>query len=106
MSSYGKPKLIVLHHDSSSARQIAQMAPPVFEVLATSDPKQAMGWLAADRAVAVLVTEAATNAGGGLSLLEAARAQRPDVRRVLLTNYNNLAAIVQGLHSGAISKLV
>jgi ActR/RegA family two-component response regulator len=31
---------------------------------------------------------------------------RPDARRVLLTTYNDLASIVQGLHSGAIDRLV
>jgi ActR/RegA family two-component response regulator len=106
MTIKNKPKLIVLHHDAATARQIAQMAAPAFDALTTGDLKQAMAWLAADRAVAVLVTESTANAGGGLSVLEAARAQRPDVRRVLLTNYSNLAVIVQGLHSGAITRLV
>ena len=39
-------------------------------------------------------------------MLETAQRHAPDARRVLLTTYHDLASIVDGLHSGAIEKLV
>ena len=54
----------------------------------------------------VFLTEQVMRFGNGLQILETARSMPPDVRRVMLTNYSDLASLVNGLHSGAIEHLV
>jgi ActR/RegA family two-component response regulator len=100
-----KPKLIALDGDLSVLRELVAVAGPHFQVTTCRDVIRALGLVQSDRDVRVLVTEHVMHAATGTSVLEQVRAIRPDVRRVMLTSYADLAAIVLGLHSGAIQHL-
>jgi DNA-binding NtrC family response regulator len=101
-----KPPLIALDGDEGVLSMISRVAAPHFHVLVTRDPRRLLGWMENSPKLAVVVTEHVLQTSNGVSLLETARTMRPDARRVLLTTYNDLASIVQGLHSGAIERLV
>jgi two-component system response regulator RegA len=99
-------KLLALDEDDSALGQIAKVMSGYFSVLQLKSPSRALGLLEADPTIQVFVTEHVMRFGNGVELLETVRTMRPQVRRVMLTNYSDLAGIVQGLHSGAIQQLV
>jgi ActR/RegA family two-component response regulator len=100
------PKLVALDGDLSTLREIADAVGDHFVVVPCRDVLRAIGVIETDAAVRVVVTEHVMYAASGTSLLETVRARKPHVRRVMLTSYADLAAIVHGLHSGAIQHLV
>jgi FixJ family two-component response regulator len=59
-----------------------------------------------DPHIGAIITEQVMRSGDGVQLLETVRTLRPQVRRIVLTTYTDLAAIIHGLHSGAIQALV
>ena len=102
----GKPKLIALDHDLNVLRDIAQALCPWFEVLRFREPLSAMALIETDPGIGAIVTEQVLPQASGVSLLETVRTRRPEVRRVLLSSYGDLASIIGGLHSGAIQAMV
>lgn len=101
-----KNPLLALDGDESVLRCISQVACPYFEVFTTRDPRKLIGWLDHFPNTAVVVTEHVLQTSSGVALLESVRTMRPGARRVLLTTYHDLSSIVEGLHSGAIERLV
>ena len=101
-----KPILLALDGDDIVLKIIAQVAAPHYQCLATRDPRKFLAWLENSTAVACIVTEHVLRTASGVTLLQSARTMRPQARRVLLTTYHDLASIVDGLHSGAIERLV
>lgn len=99
-------KLLALDEDDSTLGQIARVASGYYSVMQLKSPSRALGLLEADSSIEVFVTEHVMRFGNGVELLETVRTMRPEVRRVMLTNYSDLAGIVLGLHSGAIQQLV
>ena|SRR5580658_6821125 len=100
-------KLIVLETDRPALMEVMGVARSWYEVLSTGDPRQAKAWLSENTdEIAVFVTDHAAQQFEGKSLLEHIRTQLPDVRRVVLTAYSDLSMLIQGLHNGAIQKLV
>jgi ActR/RegA family two-component response regulator len=105
-SSIKRQTLIALDDDAESLRQLSAVMTPFFNVHATGDPRMALGWLQNDPSVAVIVVEQVLRSGLGVDVLESARQIRPDVRRILITVFTDLASIVDGLHRGAIEKMI
>jgi ActR/RegA family two-component response regulator len=99
-------KLLVLDEDEPTLAQISRVFAGHFSVVQLKSPSRALGLLEADPAVEVFLTEHVMRFGNGVELLESCRTMRPQVRRVMLTSYSDLAGIVLGLHSGAIQYLV
>jgi DNA-binding NtrC family response regulator len=106
MMSRLKPTLLALDNDDTVLRQIARVLAGQFHVLQVRQPLRAIGMLEAQRDIRVFITEQVMSTADGVELLETARTLRPDVRRIMLTTYTDLAAIVGGLHSGAVERLV
>ena len=102
----GKRKLIALDYDMNSLREVAAALAPWFDVLRFREPLKVMSLIQADDSIAAIVTEQVLPKASGVDLLESIRTLRPQVRRVLVSGYNDLASIVGGLHSGAIQALV
>lgn len=100
------PRLLVLDDDPTVVSQVGRLFASHYSVVHLSNPTRAMALLGADQSVRVFLTEQVMRFGNGVELLETVRTTRPDVRRVMLTNYSDLASIVAGLHSGAIQHLV
>ena len=100
------PRLLVLDDDQAVVAQMSRLFGAYYTVVPLSNPMRAMAMLESDEDVRAFVTEQVMRFGDGVELLSSARSIRPDVRRVMLTNYSDLASIVGGLHSGAIQQLV
>ncbi len=106
MLSRTQSKLVALDADRNSLMEVARLARSWYEVLPTSDPVQAKKWLTEKTDIAVFVTDHAIQQCGDNSILEYVRLELPDIRRVVLTSYSDLSLLIQGLHDGAIQKLV
>jgi len=100
------PRLLVLDDDPTVLAQVGKLFASHYSVLQLSNPTRAIALLETDESVRVFLTEQVMRFGNGVELLETVRSIRPDVRRVMLTNYSDLASIVTGLHSGAVQYLV
>jgi DNA-binding NtrC family response regulator len=99
-------KLVALDSNRTTLMEVVKIARSWYEVLSTTDPLQAKVWLKEQTDIAVFVTDHATQQCDGKSILEYARAEFSDIRRVVLTSYSDLSLLIQGLHNGAIQKLV
>jgi len=99
-------KLIALDANRQALAEVARIARPWYDVLSTGNPRQAKTWLNEQTDIAVFVTDLETQKFEGTSLLEDVQTQFPGVRRIVLTSYSDLGLLIQGLHNGAIQKLV
>jgi len=106
MSSQARKKLVALDSDASELGRISRAASPWFQVITSRDPRRVLAMVETDPAIRVLVTEQVLSTASGVALLETVRTCRPDVRRVLLTGYGDLATVIAGVHSGAIERLI
>jgi adenylate cyclase len=106
MKNDSRPSLIAVDDDPEALRHLTSVMEAHYKVLATSTPSRALAWLENDPSVAVIIVDQVLKSGLGLDVLESAKTLRPDVRRVLITRYTDLAGIVHGLHSGAINRMV
>ena len=100
------PKLIALDQDDAVLRQVSRVFGGTFLVVQVRNPSRAIGLLDIDASIRAIVTEQVMRTADGVELLETVRTRRPDIRRVMLTTYTDLASIVAGIHSGAIQCLV
>jgi len=98
-------KLLVLDQDDSVLRQVGRVFGGYFVVVPVHTPHRALGLLEGDPHIRVMITEQVMRAAQGVDVLEAVRSRWPDIRRVMLTTYTDLASIVTGLHSGAVQVL-
>jgi DNA-binding NtrC family response regulator len=101
-----KQYLLALDGDEAVLKAIAHYAAPFYQVLSTRDPRRFLAWMENTHNVSVIVTEHVLQTASGVALLQSARSMCPTARRILLTTYHDLASIVDGLHSGAIERLV
>jgi DNA-binding NtrC family response regulator len=98
--------IIAVDDDIRLLRMISELLAQQCEVLMTTDRRKAMGWLENNKLVTSILTGETLRGEPGLDLLKNARQLRPEVRRVLITGYADLPAIVEGLHTGVIDRLL
>jgi DNA-binding NtrC family response regulator len=104
MISLKKNKIVVLCSELASIRAITESAGRLFEIAWARDARTFVDQLAEEPSAAVVDNAAAHTAAIGL--LQTVRQTHPKARRVLLTDYCDLAIIVQGLHTEAVQKIV
>ncbi|HEX4055259.1 MAG TPA: response regulator [Tepidisphaeraceae bacterium] len=98
--------IIAVDDDRRALDQIAGILDTTYNVLTTSDLRRAVGWLHDDATVCAIISEQVLRHGRGIDLLGASLKIRPDVRRILITNYGDLAAIVGCFHTGEIQRTI
>ena len=103
--SIGLPQILVLDDDAEMLHQIAKAIAGHYRIISHTNPKYAIAALELESNIRVFVTEQVMRFGSGMDVLEAARSMKPHVRRVMITNYSDLASIIPGLHSGTIQAL-
>jgi DNA-binding NtrC family response regulator len=98
--------VIVVDDDVRSLDQARIILDCTHNVLATGDANRAMAWLRSNATVNAIIV--AQNLGGGkaLEVLGSAQNIRPEVRRILIASYSDLAIFVEGLHSGAVQRTI
>jgi DNA-binding NtrC family response regulator len=99
-------KVIVVDEDAQSLNQISELLGRQFKVMTSRDPRIALNWLETDLSVGIIIVEQVLRSGFGINLLQTAKNLRPEVRRVLITRYCDMGAIVQGLHSGVVNQTI
>lgn len=100
-----KSKIIVVEPQLPTLRALEAKLSGHYVVAGTSLIDRALPLLRAERdAIALIVS---TSKGVDvLGVLETARQERPTVLRILLTEFESLSTIVEGLHSGAVQRVV
>jgi two-component system response regulator RegA len=103
---HSRRKIILLDNEDPVARQVSRVFGGAFIVVNVQNPRTVIGLLETDDSIVAVIAEQVLRCGAGVDLLETVRSFRPQVRRVMLTGYSDLAAIVVGLHSGAVQCLL
>lgn len=103
---HSRRKIILLDGDQQVARQVARVFGGAFIVVNVQNPRTVVGLLETDGSITAVISEQVLRSGAGVDLLETVRSFRPQVRRVMLTAYSDLAAIVPAIHSGAVQALL
>jgi ActR/RegA family two-component response regulator len=106
MNTPNRYKLIALDKDLTILKQVADYANPLFETLRVRDAARAIALCNEDPMIRVIVTEHVIHQEPNVSLLDLLRVRHEHIRRVMLTTYADLSAIVTGLHTGSIQALV
>lgn len=99
-------RIILLDSDDHAFRQVSRVFGGTFMVVHVHNPRSVIGLLETDPTVIGIITEHVLRFGAGVDLLEIVRSFRPQVRRVMLTGYRDLAAIAVGVQSGAVQCLL
>jgi DNA-binding NtrC family response regulator len=100
-----RSKIIAVEAQPALLKELEARLAPHHEVIGTMYFERAVPLLRAERdASAILVST--SKAADVLAVLEAARQERPDVLRVLVTGFEDLTLVVEGLHSGVIQRVI
>jgi ActR/RegA family two-component response regulator len=93
--------MIVLDDDATLLHDVMQAARRWFDVSPLRDPALALRCLREDPSIQVILMGDLFCLRDRIGFLESVRLVREDVYRVLLTNYQDVAQVICGLHSGA-----
>lgn len=103
-----KQKLAVLCNELATIRQIAGTVRQFFELVWIRDASglhSALKEQSGQELAAVMIDNSSAHVNA-IQLLQLVREQCPQAKRILLSDYCDLAIIVQGLHSGAVQQIV
>ncbi len=100
-----KSKILIIEPDTKSLKQLEHELSNHYRVISTYVSDRATAILRADSEIKAIVLSTSKGADV-LGLLNAVRHEFPNVLRVLLTAFEDLTQIVEGLHSGAIHRVV
>ena len=99
-----KTKILVVHSDRREIREMETKLQAQYLVVGVAEPERTLPMLQADRDI--MAVAIATQKGlDVLGILEACRRERPEVLRVLLTAFEDLSVVVEGLHSGLVQRV-
>jgi DNA-binding NtrC family response regulator len=98
--------IVAVEEDVRTLDRISTILDSAFVVLATADVKRAMTWLQNDTTVCAVIAGQNIRGAKGLELLTAAQRLRPNARRILIASYSDLAAFMEGLHTGAVERTI
>jgi DNA-binding NtrC family response regulator len=101
-----KRKCIVVGADKNTLHQVKEAARQWYDVIDTLDPEHSVKMLESHSDVSVFITQHDADHFDCIAVLEQVRVSHPDIHRVVMTNYQDLSRIIQGLHNGTIQKLV
>jgi len=101
-----RPILIALDEDAKTLREIEVAASGMFRVVTTRSWEQALSLTRADSTVAALLVNQTLSQTNGLTVLKAVQSIRPATRRVLMASPGYLSEIIDGLHCGAVSRII
>jgi ActR/RegA family two-component response regulator len=106
MASANRHTLIALSEDIKTLREIEEIVAGQFHIVATRAVERAINLSQADSAVAAIVVDHQLTNTNGLAVLKTVQAGRPGVRRVMLALPAHLADIIEGLHCGAVERIL
>jgi DNA-binding NtrC family response regulator len=98
--------LLILDEDPQSVKEIETIAAAWFNVVVTRAAQRALTMLHGDPTITVFMADQNLSTTKGLTALRAAQTLRPTVRRILMAQPGQLAEVIEGLHSGAVERVV
>jgi DNA-binding NtrC family response regulator len=101
-----RPKLATMCNELSTVRAITAAVSSGFELALAGDAQTLQHILSKDPTPVAVMIDIATVQVDAIKMLETVRKECPAARRILLTDFCDLRIIVQGLHTGAIQRIV
>ena len=101
-----KPNILIFCHDLVSVRIITDAAERYFDLRWVRDARQWCSSLSAENPPAAALLDNAAATVAAIPMLQAVQKSLPAVKRILLSDYCDLALIVQGIHTGAVQQIV
>jgi DNA-binding NtrC family response regulator len=101
-----RPRLAVLCTDLASIRAITDGAAKFYDLLWARDLSRLTAWMKHDPTPVAVIIDHAAAQGASIDVLHSVRSSFPRVRRILISDYCDLGLIVQGLHTGAVERIV
>jgi DNA-binding NtrC family response regulator len=98
--------LIALDDDVQTLDAVNEIAATRFKVVTTRNPQKALAVVRDEASSAVLIVALRLRGTTALAVLRAAQTLRPNIRRVVMAGPGNLAELIEGLHSGAVERII
>jgi DNA-binding NtrC family response regulator len=97
--------VLLVDDEERILRSLSLLLRPRYRVLATTDPQQALGWVAS-QPVHVAISDQRMPHMSGAALLREVKRSSPNTMRILLTGYAELEAVVESVNEGEIFRYV
>jgi DNA-binding NtrC family response regulator len=98
--------VVVVDSDIRVLDEVSGVLDATHVVLATADARRAQAWLQNDVTVCAVLVAQNLKGTSSLDLLAHAQRLRPDARRILIANYEDLSSIIPSLHSGVVQRTI
>jgi len=103
--SVDRSKIVVLESDVRALKELQNKLSAFCNVLGFSQPDRALAAAQSERDAKLIIVSTAKGADS-LGLLEAVRRENPVLLRILLTGFEDLTLVVEGLHSGVVQRVL
>jgi response regulator RpfG family c-di-GMP phosphodiesterase len=101
-----RPRILVVDDDGDVLDSLVELLRRDYEVIATSDPKEAATILQSDRELALVLTDQRMPDKTGVELLAEAARHSPDVMRMLFTGYADIGAVIAAINDGRVYRYI
>jgi response regulator RpfG family c-di-GMP phosphodiesterase len=101
-----RPRVLVVDDDSDVLDSLVELLHRDYEVIATTDPAEAMIILHADRELALVLADQRMPDKTGVELLAEAAQLRPDAARMLFTGYSDISAVIAAINDGRVYRYI
>jgi DNA-binding NtrC family response regulator len=98
--------VVVVDSDVRVLDEVATLLDSTHVVLATADPRRAVTWLQNDTTVSAVIASQNLKDTTGIGVLSIAAKLRPEARRILIADLEDLATIIPSLHSGVVQRTI
>jgi len=87
-------------------REIEEFASQWFKIVTTRAVERALSLAQGDASIAAIIANQSLTGSSGLTILKAVQQSRPAIHRVLLADPAALSDIIDGLHCGAVNRVI
>jgi DNA-binding NtrC family response regulator len=101
-----QPKLALMCNELLTVRAITDASARMFDVALAGDVQTLKSILDGEPSMVAVVIDIAALQVDAIKVLESVKKDYPGARRILLTDFCDLRIIIEGLHTGAIQRIV
>ncbi len=102
MNDADRPRILIVDDEEAILETMTFTFMDLYEVLTTSDPKQALQILADNQPIAVVITDQRMPGMTGVELLREVYERFPDTVRIILTGFADSEATIKAINDGHI----
>lgn len=100
-----KKKILLIEHDARALREAEVRLSQHFAIVGVSQADRGLALLRTDRELNAVVASSAKGFDA-LAVLNSVRHEFPKIMRFLLTGFDDLTQVVEGLHSGTVQRVL